>query len=82
MTPEIEILQYLHYLPMSKRLDIGNAISSEISDRTLKRIIAECIEKGFIQVSGNGPATRYSLTAQAHITMPLNIDTYFLGLVP
>lgn len=77
MTTEVEILQYLHYHPLSKRSDISNYITSEISDRTLKRIIADCIKKGFIEVVGKGPATRYSLTKQAQLTMPLNIDTYF-----
>ena len=26
---------------------------------------------------GKGPATKYSLTPQAQVTMPLDIDTYF-----
>ena len=26
---------------------------------------------------GRGPATKYSLTPQAHVTMPLDLDTYF-----
>lgn len=30
-----------------------------------------------IEVIGRGPATRYRLTPQAHITMELNLDTYF-----
>ena len=77
MTTEIEILQYLHYHPLSKRADIGNALTSEMGERTLKRIIANCVEKGNIEVVGKGPATRYRLTPQAHLTMPLNLDTYF-----
>ena len=77
MTTEIEILQYLHYHPLSKRTEIGSAVSAEISDRTLKRIIADCVEKGAVEVVGKGPATRYRLTPQAHVTMPLNLDTYF-----
>ena len=77
MTTEIEILQYLHYHPLSKRADIGNALTSEMGERTLKRIIADCVEKGNIEVVGKGPATRYRLTPQAHLTMPLNFDTYF-----
>ncbi len=77
MTTEIEILQYLHYHPLSKRADIGNALTSEMGERTLKRIIADCVEKGNIEVVGKGPATRYRLTPQAHLTMPLNLDTYF-----
>ena len=77
MTTEIEILQYLHYHPLSKRTEIGSAVTASISDRTLKRIIADCVEKGAVEVVGKGPATRYKLTPQAHVTMPLNIDTYF-----
>lgn len=77
MTTEIEILQYLHYHPLSKRTEIGSAVTASISDRTLKRIIADCVEKGAVEVVGKGPATRYKLTSQAHVTMPLNLDTYF-----
>lgn len=77
MTIEVEILQYLHYHPLSKRADIRSAVTAEISDRTLKRIIAECVENNYITVVGKGPATKYKLTQQAHVTMPLNLDTYF-----
>ena len=77
MTTEIEILQYLHYHPLSKRTEIGSAVTAGISDRTLKRIIADCVEKGAVEVVGKGPTTRYRLTPQAHVTMPLNLDTYF-----
>lgn len=77
MTTEVEILQFLHYNPLSKRAEIGNAVTQNISDRTLKRIIADCVDNGYIEQVGKGPATRYRLTHQAHITMPLNLDTYF-----
>ena len=77
MTTETEILQYLHYHPLSKRMEIGHAVTTEISERTLKRVIADCVEKGYIEVVGKGPATKYKLTPQAHVTMPLNLETYF-----
>ena len=77
MTTEVEILQYLHYNPETKRIDIGNALTKQVGERTLKRIIADCVDKGYIEVVGRGPATKYRLTPQAHVTMPLNIDTYF-----
>ena len=35
------------------------------------------MKHGNIEVVGRGPATRYRLTPQAHVTMELNIDTYF-----
>ena len=77
MTTETEILQYLHYHPLSKRMEIGHAVTTEISERTLKRVIADCVENGYIEVVGKGPATKYKLTPQAHVTMPLNLETYF-----
>ena len=77
MTTEVEILQYLHYHPEAKRSEIGDALTLQIGERTLKRIIAECVVKGFVEIVGKGPATRYKLTPQAHVTMPLHLDTYF-----
>ena len=77
MTTEVEILQFLHYHPLSKRIEINSGLTVAIGERTLKRIIAECVERGLVEVIGKGPATRYKLTPQAHVTMPLHLDTYF-----
>ena len=41
------------------------------------RMLSETTAKGLIEVVGRGPATRYRLTPQAHVTMELNLDTYF-----
>jgi len=72
-----DILQYLHYHPLSTRADITTGINFLGSDATMKRILAAEAVQGNIVVSGIGRATRYSLSAQAHLTMPLNLDTYF-----
>ena len=47
------------------------------SPATVKRILASRVENGSALVSGQGRATRYSVSPQAHVTMELNIDTYF-----
>ena len=47
------------------------------SDATLKRMIASLIQHGDVIVEGKARATRYRLSNQAHILMPLNLDTYF-----
>ena len=47
------------------------------SDSTIKRVIAEAVRKELILVHGKGPATKYSLSPQAHVTMPLDLNTYF-----
>ncbi len=77
MTQEIEILQYLHFNPETSRAEISEALSNAPSAATLKRMIADGVSKGLIEVVGRGPATRYRLTPQAHVTMELNLDTYF-----
>jgi len=77
MTQEIEILQFLHYNQSVTRADIEAALTNPPSQATLKRLIAEMVKHGNIEVVGRGPATRYRLTPQAHVTMELNIDTYF-----
>ncbi len=41
------------------------------------RLLSEATTTGHIEVVGRGPATRYRLTPQAHVTMDLNLDTYF-----
>ena len=78
MTIQVEILQYLHYNPSSSRVEIAAGLTEAPTERTLKRIIAELVQKEDILVEGKGKATRYSLSAQAHLMMPLNIDTYFI----
>lgn len=77
MTTDIEILQFLHYHPLASRKQIAEGINAEVSESSLKRLLSEHVQKREIEVVGRGRATRYRLTPQAHVTMPLDIDTYF-----
>jgi len=72
-----EILQYLHFNPNSTRISISEGVNFEGSDATIKRIIASLVHDGDILVEGKGRATKYRLSDQAHLLMPLNLDTYF-----
>lgn len=72
-----EILQYLHYHPQLSRDEIAKGTAFGGSDATLKRLIAAGVQKGDIVVEGKARATRYSLSPQAHLLMPLDLDTYF-----
>lgn len=72
-----EILQYLYYNQPSTRDEIARGIAFEGSDATLKRAIASLVGNGDIIVTGKARATRYSLSPQAYLLMPLNLDTYF-----
>jgi Fic family protein len=72
-----EILQFLHYHPLSTRDDIAKGIDFDGSDATMKRMIASGVQDGSIVVEGKARATRYRLSDQAYLLMPLNLDTYF-----
>lgn len=72
-----EIVMFLHHHPLSSRKDIADGIQFQGSDATLKRYIASAIANGDVVASGQGKATRYSLTPQAFLMMPLDLDTYF-----
>ena len=77
MTIELEILQFLHFHPLTNRVEITQGISNAPSDSSMKRMIATAIKNGYVEAIGRGPATKYKLTPQALVTMPLNLDTYF-----
>lgn len=77
MNESSDILQYLHYHPLSSRGDITAGTAFKGSDATLKRVIAAGIKAGDIVAEGKARATRYRLSPQAQLLMPLNLDTYF-----
>ncbi|MBR0313674.1 MAG: Fic family protein [Bacteroidales bacterium] len=77
MTKESEILQYLHYHPSSSRSEIEAGMHMKESPATVKRLLASLVQSKSAIVTGQGRATRYSVSPQTHITMELNIDTYF-----
>lgn len=47
------------------------------SDSTMKRLLSAAVKEGNVETAGRGPATKYKLTPQAHVTMPLDLATYF-----
>ena len=77
MTIDIEILQFLHYHPLANRTEIMAGLTKVPSDSTMKRLLSAAVKEGNIETAGRGPATKYKLTPQAHVTMPLDLATYF-----
>ena len=45
-----EILQYLHYHPLSNRVEITLGITNPPSGRIVKRLLADAVTKGMIEV--------------------------------
>ena len=77
MTIDIEILQFLHCHPSANRAEIMAGLTKAPSDSTMKRLLSAAVKEGNIETAGRGPATKYKLTPQAHVTMPLDLATYF-----
>lgn len=77
MTIDIEILQFLHYHPLANRTEIMAGLTKAPSDSTMKRLLSAAVKEGNIETAGRGPATKYKLTPQAHVTMALDLATYF-----
>ena len=77
MTIDIEILQFLHYHPLANRTEIMAGLTKAPSDSTMKRLLSAAVKEGNIETVGRGPSTKYRLTPQAHVTMPLDLATYF-----
>ena len=77
MTINIEILQFLHFHPLANRAEIMVGLTKAPSDSTMKRLLSAAVKEGNIETVGRGPATKYKLTPQAHVTMPLDLATYF-----
>ena len=77
MTIDIEILQFLHYHPLANRTEIMAGLTKAPSDSTMKRLLSAAVKEGNIETAGRGPATKYKLTPQAHVTMPLDLATNF-----
>ena len=77
MTIDIEILQFLHYHPLANRAEIMEGLMEAPSDSTMKRLLSAAVKEGNVETVGRGPATKYRLTPQDHVTMPLDLATYF-----
>lgn len=77
MTIDIEILQFLHYHPLANRTEIMAGLMETPSGSTVKRLLSAAVKEGNIETVGRGPSTKYRLTPQAHVTMPLDFATYF-----
>ena len=77
MTREDEILEYIHYHPLSKRADIVRFVGDQASESTVKRILSNAIEAGLVATTGNGRGTAYSITSKAHLLRTINLDTYY-----
>jgi len=71
------IIQYLHYHPSSKRIDIDSFLSDRASKATVKRLLSAGIEAGMIISAGNNRSTVYSITPKAHLLRTVDLESYY-----
>ncbi len=57
--------------------EILEKLNQKISIVTISRDLSELVELEYIQRSGNGPATQYSLLPKALFSRPINYQKYF-----
>jgi len=72
-----EIIDYLHYHPLSKRLDIETFVGDRASKATVKRLLSSGIDAGMIVSSGNNRSTVYSITPKAHLLRTIDLSSYY-----
>lgn len=72
-----EIHQFLRKHPLSSRAEISEGLGTSVSPATMKRLLAQEVDMGRINVEGRGNATKYSLSPQGFINTPIDIEEYF-----
>jgi Fic family protein len=78
MTLEQEVIDYLNRNPGSSSSEILEGIPGSKSLATLKRELSRLVEAGYLQLSGRGKGTRYSVAPAYRLLQPVNLSEYFL----
>lgn len=73
----IEILAIIQDSKKVSRQDIGNKISFTASPATLKRIIQNLLDEGWISSEGKGKATAYIPSPKLELNFPIELEAYF-----
>ncbi len=74
-TAIVEILRVHQHL---SRKEITEKIENAKSESTIKRALSLAVERNLLIATGKGPSTKYSLSPQAEITFPIDVDKYSL----
>lgn len=67
-------------LEKSKRLsskEVFEAVASEISYATVKRILKELVHQHYVSIAGRGKSTKYFLSPHFSIVYPIDMESYF-----
>jgi prophage maintenance system killer protein len=72
-----EILSLIQLKKRLSRQEIADSISFLVSPATLKRLLQNLLDEGWITVEGKGKATTYVSSPQLEVCFPIDLETYF-----
>lgn len=72
-----EILNFIQEHPSISSSELKEGIEVEMSVATIKRVLQELVKDQLIISSGNGKATRYSLSPGYRLLKPIDAEAYF-----
>ncbi|MFT7507209.1 MAG: fido (protein-threonine AMPylation protein) [Acidimicrobiales bacterium] len=73
---QLSIIEIVKSLGKASFSVIFETLLSEASERSVKRDLSGLVEGNFLQVSGGGRATTYTITESSRIFLPIDVDIY------
>ena len=77
MTKENQVLNFIKNNPKFSSKEIFEGLNSEFSYPTIKRILTKLVENKLVEVSGQGKATKYTISKTYNLFYTIDIDDYF-----
>jgi len=74
---EKEILDYLTKHPNSSSTEVHEGLGNVVAIATIKRTLVLLLNKNFIDISGKGKATKYTISKGLDLLFTVDIATYF-----
>ena len=72
-----DILNFLKFNPGSSSKGVHESLNEKSSYSSVKRVLQQQVEKGFVATTGAGKATRYGLTKEYDLLHFIDTDLYF-----
>ncbi|MEY3784140.1 MAG: hypothetical protein RLZZ230_462 [Candidatus Parcubacteria bacterium] len=73
---QLEIIDIIKNYTSISFSEIFNNLTGDISERTIKRDLTELVELGYLEISGGGRSTEYTVTTTGRLFLPINVVSY------
>ncbi len=74
---QLQIIEKLGEKPQQSSSEIFELIDQPVAYATVKRAIKNMLTLGYLELSGRGKASRYSISGAFRLLMPINVEQYF-----